>query len=231
MRVQRDQPEPLSFSHQQKDYVIVANSLAHDFLPDANLSKPAWREAARVPLVDTRNPSLPHPESATQASALWSRRHIYVAFWCHYSELNTYAGEDPQPERWELWKRDVAEVFINPLPGTLKRYWEFEVAPNNQWIDLQIDCCDGIVADAGWDSGFSHATRVDPQSRVWTCEMRIPSSPMGVKQIEQGMEWRINFYRCDGPGDDTERRFLAWSPTFQLNFHVAERFGWIRMGD
>ena len=62
-----------------------------------------------------------------------------MAFWCHYTELNLYLGEDAGQKRWELWNRDVAEVFLTPFPESLHRYWEFEVAPNNLWIDLAIE--------------------------------------------------------------------------------------------
>jgi len=62
--------------------------------------------------------------------------------------------------------------------------------------------------------------------------MRIPAAPTGVASIRTGWEFRVNFYRCDGPGDDTQRRFLAWSPTYctaaSNYFHVPTRFGKIR---
>lgn len=211
------------------NYCITATRLDGDFLPDADLSKPIWHNCERVSLVDTVNPARAFLESQTHASVRWSPDYLYVAFWCHYVELNTYLREDPQRERWELWKRDVVEVFINPFPATGWRYWEFEVAPNNQWIDLQIENRDTMLTDAAWNSGFDHSTFIDEPARVWTCEMRLPVVSMNVNRIEPGQEWRINFYRCDGPGNDRQRRFLAWSPTCELNFHVPERFGWIRM--
>ena len=213
------------------DYQVVARRLERDYLPDANLSKTAWQGTSRVTLVDTENPQRSHPGARTETAVRWSSEHLYVAFWCHFSELNLYLGEDAGKERWELWNRDVAEVFLTPFPEVLNRYWEFEVAPNNLWIDLAIEKLEEIRLDAGWNSGFAHASFIDERSKVWSCEMRIPAASLGIREIERGMEWRINFYRCDGLGDDSQRRFLAWSPTFQLNFHVPDRFGWIRMED
>ena len=211
------------------DYRVVAHRLEEDYLLDANLSKAAWQNAPCLTLVDTQHPQRLHPGARTEAAVRWSPDYLYVAFWCHYTELNLYLGEDPSRKRWELWNRDVAEVFVTPFPGRLHRYWEFEVAPNNLWIDLAIEKFEEIRLDAGWNSGFEHATFVDERSKLWGCEMRVPAVALGVPQIERGMEWRINFYRCDGLGNDSQRRFLAWSPTFQLNFHVPERFGWVRM--
>ena len=213
------------------DYRVFAHRLERDFLPDANLSKTAWQGASRLTLVDTENPQRLHLGAKTEASVGWSPANLYVAFWCHYTELNLYLGEDAKRERWELWNRDVAEVFVTPFPERLHRYWEFEVAPNNMWIDLAVEKREEISLDVGWDSGFEHATAIDDGSKRWTCEMRIPAVSLGINRIERGMEWRINFYRCDGFGDNSQRRFLAWSPTFQLNFHVPERFGRVRMED
>jgi len=212
-------------------YRVVAHRLERDYLPDGDLSKSAWQGASRLTLVDTVIPQRSHPGTQTEAAVRWSPEHLYIAFWCHYTELNLYLGEDAGQERWELWNRDVAEVFLTPFPERLHRYWEFEVAPNNLWIDLAIEKLDEIRLDAGWNSGFEHATLIDEESKLWSCEMRIPAASLGIRQIERDMEWRINFFRCDGLGDDSQRRFLAWSPTFQLNFHVPERFGWIRMED
>src|SRR2546430_10315709 len=49
-----------------------------------------------------------------------------------FRSLNVYEGEDSAKERWQLWDRDVAEVFLNPEPARVPHYYEFEVAPNNQ---------------------------------------------------------------------------------------------------
>ncbi len=101
----------------------------------------------------------------------------------------------------------------------------------NQWIDLEIDKEKDPFYDAGWDSHFEHATRIDAGNHLWTCEMRIPVNSLtaGVRQTYLNMRWRINFYRADGPGDDSQRRFLAWSTIPEgKSFHVPARFGIIR---
>ena len=137
------------------DYRVVARRLERDYLPDANLSKALWQGASRVTLVDTENPQRSHPGARTEAAVRWSSEHLYVAFWCQFTELNLYLGEDAGQERWELWNRDVAEVFVTPFPERLHRYWEFEVAPNNMWIDLAVEKLEEISLDVGWNSGFA----------------------------------------------------------------------------
>ncbi len=208
---------------------ITARSAAQDFVPDGDLKKPAWREVQWATFDHDMSGRHTYPQSETRVAGLWTAAYVYFAFRCKYTTLNVYTGEDPAKERWELWNRDVAEVFINPRPARINHYYEFEVAPNNQWIDLEIDKDKDPFNDAAWDSRFEHATQVDAKDRVWTAEMRIPVKAMGVESVRVGAEWRVNFYRADGTGDDTQRRFLAWSTIPQGHtFHVPSRFGVIR---
>lgn len=215
------------------DAGIGARRCRRDFVPDGDLRKPAWKRAQWVEFAHDMSGRRSYPGAATRVAVLWSRRYLYVGFSCQYDRLNVYEGEDPARERWELWDRDVAEVFVNPQPERVSHYYEFEVAPNNQWIDLEIDKTKVPFNDAGWNSGFAHATRIgqsgDPAGRVWTCEMRIPVAALGVTAMPPAHDWRINFFRADGVGGDTGRRFLAWNAIPEGNtFHVPERFGRLR---
>jgi alpha-galactosidase len=200
-----------------------------DFAPDGGLTRKVWASAEWVEFDHDLSGQTVYPQAETRAAALWTAHYLYFGFRCKYSTLNVYEGEDPAKERWGLWNRDVAEVFINPEPERVTHYYEFEVAPNNQWIDLEIDKTKNPFNDAGWDSHFEHATRVDAMNHVWTCEMRIPVASMGVPEIRAGAEWRLNFFRADGPGDDSQRRFMSWSTVPEgKSFHVPTRFGLIR---
>ncbi len=219
---------------EKKPYIrtvsMTSNSLAADFVPNGDLTKGVWKDAERVTLGD-RMSHKPLAGSETQVASLWTPRYIYFAYWCRYQSLNIYAGEDPAKERWELWNRDVVEAFINPQPERFLHYYEFEVAPNNQWIDLEIDLSKNPMNDAAWDSHFEHATKVDASHKSWAVELRIPVSSMNASDIKAGDEWRVNLYRCDGPGDDSQRRFLSWSPLpkgANGSFHQPATFGIIK---
>ena len=123
------------------------------------------------------------------------------------------------------------EVFINPHPENLGNYYEFEMAPNNQWIDLKIDWAKkDMAADWKWNSNFDHAAKIDAAHKTWVVEMRIPVKSMDAAPIKAGDEWRLNLYRCDGPGDDTKRRFMSWSvvPEHNGSFHQPASFGIIK---
>lgn len=208
---------------------IESRHWAEDFTPDGDLDKEAWKKAAWVRFDHDMTGRRNFPNAETSVAARWTAHHLYFAFRCRYSTLNVYQGEDAAQERWGLWNRDVVEVFVNPQPERVTHYYEFEVSPNNQWIDLEIDKTKTPFNDPSWNSGFQHATRLDAANHVWTCEMRIPSSSLGVKKILAGAQWRINFYRADGAGDDAQRRLMSWSIIPEgRTFHVPTRFGIIR---
>jgi alpha-galactosidase len=203
---------------------------AEEFAPDGRMNKAVWRKAAWGEFDHDWRGIRRYPRSATRVASCWTERYAYFAFECPYSTLNLYNAEDTNPEKYGLWERDVVEAFLNPDPERVEHYYEFEVAPNNMWIDLEIDLNRKPFHDPAWDSHFTHATQLG--KGVWTCEMRIPCSPMTSPRykITPGVEWRGNFFRADGKGNNTKRRLLAWSPTLtaQPNFHVPERFGLIR---
>jgi hypothetical protein len=135
-----------------------------DFVPDGDLSKAVWKQAEWVRFDHDMSGNRTYPQAETQVAAAWTAAYVYFAFRCNYTTLNVYEGEDIAKERWELWNRDVVEVFINPQPQRVNHYYEFEVAPNNQWIDLEIDKDKNPFNDTTWDSHFDHATRVDTRT-------------------------------------------------------------------
>ncbi|HLK32430.1 MAG TPA: carbohydrate-binding family 9-like protein [Terriglobales bacterium] len=211
------------------DLSLDSHHIARDFAPDGDLSKPVWQHATRATFEHNYTGEKTYPELKTEVASLWSDHYVYFAFWCKYRHISTYQGEDPARERWELWERDVVEVFLNPQPERVKHYYEFEVAPNNQWLDLEIDLDKKPFNDAGWNSGFEHAVRIDRQHQEWMCEIRIPLRALQT-HLTAGSEWRGNFYRAEGTGLDEQRWLMAWSTVVARAqaFHNPSRFGIIR---
>ena len=208
---------------------ITSKFSPEDFVPDGNLDKQVWKTADWVVMDHDASGQKRYPQSATEIATLWTPRYVYFAYRCKYESLNIYQDEDPAVEKWGLWNRDVVEVFINAQPERVNHYYEFEVSPNNLWIDLEINKDRSPFNDAGWDSGYDHATRVDAEHHIWTCEMRIPVAALGAKEIDAGAEWRLNLFRADGQGEDHQRRFLSWSSIpGGGTFHVPTRFGIIQ---
>jgi hypothetical protein len=216
-------------SQYSSDSESVATYSSNDFVPDGDLSKTAWKQAKWVEFDHDPTGKTENPAIKTRVASIWSDRYVYFAFSSHYESLNVYEGEDISKERWELWNRDVVEVFLNPEPQRITHYYEFEVAPNNQWIDLEIDKTKTPFNDAAWNSGFEHATTIDEKNHLWSTEMRISLSAVGVEKIQNGDQWRVNFFRAAGHGGDEKRTFLAWSSIPQGGtFHVPNRFGILR---
>lgn len=213
--------------------VIVSKFSARDTRPDGNLDKPFWSDTSRVSFDQAAFTRTPYPESETRVASRWTRTFLYLAFWCRYQKINVFEGEDPHAERWGLWEKDVVEAFIAPDPAQSSHYFEFEVAPNNQWIDLEIDLTKRPFNDAQWNSGFEHATRLDPKRQVWTSEWRIPIAALTRSDITPGGDWRVNFYRSDGASPN--RRAMSWGALPlklpQNSFHQPESFGILRFGD
>lgn len=214
--------------------VIVSQHLDVDSKPDGDLEKQMWISARPVWFDQAAFSESRYRDIKTKVASCWTEQFLYLAFWCPYKTLTVYQGEDVAIERDRLWERDVVEAFINPNPQLPSHYYEFEVAPNNQWVDLEIDLTRKPFNDERWDSGFEHVTRVGTVKRVWTAEMRIPVRSMGIEAIRRNMDWRINFYRCDGPGDDNVRRRLSWGRLPVRGpggtFHEPASFGILHFG-
>ena len=203
-----------------------------DFDVNADLQKQVWKDAKWAEFDHDASGRYHYPDLRTGVASAWSDTYVYFAFSCRFDNLNVYESEDISKERWELWNRDVAEIFINPQPERITHYYEFEVAPNNQWIDLEIEKTKSPFNDVSWNSQFSHATNVDSHKRIWTMEMRIPLGSMNVSALRAGSKWRVNFFRAAGQGDDEHRKFLAWSiiPSGRT-FHAPARFGTLEFVD
>jgi alpha-galactosidase len=212
---------------------LTSKFISEDFVPDGNLEKRVWRDANWVKVDRDAFSSSTYPESEMQVASLWTATDVFFAYRCKYSTLNLFEGKDPAKDFWTLWNRDVVEVFLNPQPERLNHYFEYEVAPNNLWIDLEIDLDKNPFNDPGWNSEFDHVEHIDAQNHVWTSEMRIPVRTLGgVMPIHAHAVWRVNFYRADGIGADSERRFLSWSPVHSARhtFHTPSSFGLIQFG-
>lgn len=162
-----------------------------------------------------------------EARVCWSDEALHVRFDCEQHEPLVVSPE-PQLEKKTpgLWDRDVCEIFLAPDPAEPWRYFEFEAAPNGEWIDLGI-----VVTPTGretdWDykSGMSTAAELRPGKLV--VAIKIPWSE-SIPKPKKGDEWRVNVFRCAGP--EAPERYLAWRPTRtpEPNYHVPAVFGVLR---
>jgi hypothetical protein len=161
-----------------------------------------------------------------EARVLWDALGLTVRFDCRQSEpLVVSAAPRLDRKTLNLWDRDVCEIFITSETEVIRHYFEFEVAPTGEWIDLALTVRpEGRETDWEFHSGMTAAARIGKDSV--TLGMRVPWKALG-RTPRAGDRWRCNLFRC--VGKDPTRGYLTWQPTHtpEPSFHVPEKFGWI----
>jgi len=168
------------------------------------------------------------PRYRTDVRTRWTKNNIYFLFVCPYQQLYLKPSPTPQQETNHLWNWDVAEVFLGSDFKDIQRYKEFEVSPQAEWIDLDIDLHKPHHEEGWtWNSGFEVRARIDPVARIWYAAMRIPYSAIDTRHAAPGNTLRINLFRSEGP--PSHQQAVTWQPPLKETFHVPERFGLIRL--
>ena len=164
------------------------------------------------------------PAYRTQIRSRWTKNNLYLLFACPYEELYLKPSPNAAEETYGLWNWDVAELFIGSDFHNIRRYKEFEVSPQREWVDLDVnlDLPDHTVGWT-WNSGFQVAARIDPKTKIWYGSMRIPLAALDSRPPVPGRIFRANLFRCQGPPD--RRKFIAWMAPMSESFHVPEKFG------
>ena len=164
----------------------------------------------------------------TEIRSRWTGQNLYFLFICSYEQLYLKPNPTISTETNKLWEWDVAEAFIGTDFKDIKRYTEFQVSPQGEWVDLFIDRNPNPPNhDWQWNSGFTVKARRNDKEKVWYGEMRIPMARIDTRPPQAGAEMRINFYRLQGP--PPERKGIAWQPTGNPNYHTPEAFGRLRL--
>ncbi|HVN20352.1 MAG TPA: carbohydrate-binding family 9-like protein [Dongiaceae bacterium] len=170
----------------------------------------------------------PDPKYRTEIRARWTKQNLYILFICPYEELNLKPHPNTSAETNELWNWDVAEAFIGADFQNIQRYREFEISPQGEWVDLDIDLHHpNDVEGWKWNSGFAVSARIDKGAHIWYGAMRIPYSAIDSRPAAAGNKLRINFFRCQGP--TAVRHFIAWQAPMSDGFHVPEKFGTLEL--
>ena len=197
---------------------IVATKIRGEMRLDSRQPANEWGLTEAVRFCADWQGRNPDPALETEVRVLWSDSHLYLRFVCRYKELFVFDDSNPNGRRDQLWDRDVAEAFLQPVPSGERYYKEFEVAPNGMWIDLDIT--PSGLADL--KSGLQRSVHID--KGAWIAELAIPLLAI-TPSFDPSLPWHANFYRVEGRVEP--RKYLAWRPTNTLepNFHVPEAFG------
>jgi len=164
----------------------------------------------------------------TEVRSRWTSDNLYLLFVCPYQELYLKPSPDTKLETNELWNWDVAELFIGSDFSDIKRYKEFEVSPQGEWIDLDINLAlPHHEVGWTWKSGFQVAARIDHQKHVWYGAMRIPFHAIDTRTPVAGNVFRANLFRSQGPPE--RKKSIAWKAPMTETFHTPERFGTLKL--
>jgi hypothetical protein len=201
----------------------------YDTQPDTDPNSGFWRG---VPPVYAERDTSGNvvPGHRTEIRSRWTDRNIFFLFVCPYEHLNLKLEPKTGTETNELWKWDVAEVFIGSDFANIRRYKEFEISPQGEWVDLDINL-DAPHHEDGWmwNSGFEASARIDHETKTWYGFMRIPYAAVDQRPARAGNTLRINLFRSQGAGPN--HRLIVWQPTKRPSFHVPEVFGQLKLID
>lgn len=210
----------------QQVKVTSALSITHtdrDF-PVADLKNEAWDRAEKVDVRAYWSGEMAPAGRHFAARLLWTDKALYVRFDAAQTEPLVVSD---RPELGKktlgLWDRDVCEIFIAPDDKKPNNYFEFEIAPTGEWVDLGIEVRpDRRVTDWNYLSGMTSAARIEKETV--TMAIRLEWRSLG-KTPAAGDRWRGNLFRC--VGRDPDRGYLAWQPTMTKEpaFHVPDKFG------
>lgn len=216
----------LSNAYAQSKMTYKISYIKKDF-SISELENKAWKKAETVTIdkywLGKDAPSGRH----FQTKILWSDTAIYVRFEANQSEPLIVSEKANLTSKTKgLWDRDVCEIFLAPNKNEPNKYFEFEIAPNGEWIDLEIyQKPERRETDFEYDSQMQSAAKIEKEKVLmaikieWKAFGNVPKA---------GDVWLGNIFRCVGAGK--KRGYLAWSPTMTKapNFHVPEKFGEFR---
>jgi hypothetical protein len=194
---------------------------------DTNPASSFWSVAEPV-YMEGDTQGKPIPRYKTEIRTRWTKQNLYVLFVCPYEVLNLKPNPTMSAETNELWNWDVAEAFVGSDFKNIRRYKEFELSPQGEWVDLDINLDRPHHEDGWkWNSGMEVSARIDEAAHVWYGAMRIPYSSIDTRPAAPGNTLRINFFRCQGP--TSTRLYIAWQAPMRESFHVPEHFGIMKL--
>ena len=202
---------------------IKISHIKNDFSV-GELDNESWKQAKEV-LIDKYWSGENAPAGRyAKAKLLWSESALYVRFEANQTEP-LIISETPNliSKTRGLWDRDVCEIFIAPNREVFRHYFEFEIAPNGEWIDLGIyQKPDERITDWDYNSGMKSAAKIEKEKIVMAIKIEWKAFDKTPKKSDV---WLGNIFRC--VGKDPTRGYLAWSPTLtkEPSFHVPEKFG------
>lgn len=207
--------------------LFLSWKLDSDPILTADPDAPYWKEAPVV-FASTDRYGKPVAGSATEIRSRWTNRNLYFLFRSRFESMRLTEKPSSAKETWGLWDFDVVEIFIGHDLEKIHLYKEFEVSPQDEWVDLEVDReRKGKEIDWLWNSNFRFKNGVDRTAKVWVCEMQIPWEAIAPKIPIERTEFRMNAYRIEG--SDPGRKYMAWQAVHSPSYHTPRAFGRLRL--
>jgi hypothetical protein len=210
------------------DHGVAESTFARQDVPlELDPASPFW--SASRPIYMEKDPfGRTVPQYRTEVRSRWTKKNLYFLFVCPYEQLHLKPEPNTRQETNQLWNWDVAEVFVGSDFADIKRYKEFEVSPQGEWIDLDINLHKAHHENGWmWNSGFEATARIDQQKHVWYGAMCIPLAAIDARPPAPGNTLRLNLFRSQGPPGHLHE--ITWQPPMSRTFHVPEQFGLIKL--
>lgn len=192
--------------------------------PITDLTNSNWKQADEVSIEKYWSGEAAPIGRHFKTRLLWSQNSLYVRFEANQNEPLVISETPILTSKTNgLWERDVCEIFLAPNAEEFRKYFEFEVAPTGEWIDLEIhQMPEQRETNFEFHSGMQTAAKIE-KDIVWMA-FKVEWQAFG-KIPKTGEIWKGNILRCVGSGET--RGYLTWQPTLtpKPNFHVPEKFG------
>lgn len=209
-----------------QDDLMTSKAVKKDFALTADPAKGPWKGVKGVTTAHDRW-GKPMKGSNAEIRSVWTPTNLYFLFISRFETQHLKENPSATEETWGLWDYDVVEVFIGHDLENINVYKEFEISPQSEWVDLDVDKTKKPMVDWKWNSNMKFSNRVDQANKIWYCEMQIPWKAIAVKPAAADQLFRLNLYRIEGKGEG--RKFLAWRPVNAPSYHTPERFGKLRL--
>lgn len=204
--------------------VACSYFISEDFSISEGLEKDIWTLAEEIKVQTYWSGQEAPNERHFSVRLLWSEEAFYVRFEANQKEPLVISSQaNLLSKTIGLWERDVCEIFIAPEKENPYKYFEFEIAPNGEWLDLEIyQKPSERITYWEYKSGMKSAAKIKEGKVLMGAKIPWQALRKGPKV---GDIWLGNLFRCVGKGET--RGFLAWLPTEtpKPNFHVPEKFG------
>jgi hypothetical protein len=128
--------------------VIQSHRAAADFALTSDPDAAPWKGIGGI-FMDHGPKGEAVPGHRTEVRSRWTKDNVYFLFVCPYDALHLHPNPRQTSETNQLWDWDVAEVFVGTDFAHIRKYKEFVMSPQGEWVDLDIDR-DSPRPEDGW---------------------------------------------------------------------------------